>query len=73
MGVIFRKYQIENNLRDKLFLVNLIHDEAIAEVADGYEEQGRQIIENSMVKGAMAFCKKVKMKAEAVVVQYWHH
>lgn len=68
-----RKKQIANGWRDKIYLTNLVHDEVIAEAIEGMEEQGRALIEDCMVRGAMFFCKKVKMKADAVKVEYWHH
>lgn len=72
-GIMFRKYQIENNLQDKLFITNLIHDEFLAEVSLNFQEEGREIIEKCMIDGAQYFCKKVKMDAQAVLVNYWHH
>jgi DNA polymerase I-like protein with 3'-5' exonuclease and polymerase domains len=72
-GVLFRKYQIEHNLRDKIWLINLIHDESLAEVKEEYGEQGRQLIETLMKVGAQMYCSKVKMDAEGVLTTYWNH
>jgi DNA polymerase I-like protein with 3'-5' exonuclease and polymerase domains len=72
-GVLFRKYQIEHNLRDKIYLTNLIHDESMAEVKEEYGEQGRQLIETLMKVGAQMYCSKVKMDAEGVLTTYWNH
>jgi DNA polymerase I-like protein with 3'-5' exonuclease and polymerase domains len=72
-GVLFRKYQIEHNLRDKIYLTNLIHDESMAEVREEYGEQGRQLIETLMKVGAQMYCSKVKMDAEGVLTTYWNH
>jgi DNA polymerase I-like protein with 3'-5' exonuclease and polymerase domains len=72
-AVMFRRYQIENNLRDVIYLVSLIHDEVLAEVKEQYAEQGRKLIELVMVEGANKFCKRVKMGAESHAVEFWHH
>jgi DNA polymerase I-like protein with 3'-5' exonuclease and polymerase domains len=72
-GILFRQYQLENNLQDKIYLTNLVHDEVCGEAQEGYEEQGRSLLEEFMEQGAMTFCTKVKMKAEAVLNDYWYH
>ncbi len=72
-GILFRERQIENNLQDKIWLTSLIHDESLAEVADGFEEEGVKFLESAMVDGAQTFCKQVKMKAEAAAVKFWWH
>lgn len=72
-GVLFRKYQIENNLRDTIYLTNLIHDESMAEVTEEYAEKGRHLVETLMKKGAQIYCSKVKIDAEGVLTTYWNH
>ena len=71
-AVMFRRYQIENNLRDIVWLINLIHDECLAEVVDNdrYKEMGRKLIEDLMVAGASVYCKSVKMGAEAGITPF---
>ena len=70
-AVLFRKYCIENNLQDKLFLVNLIHDECSAEVNENFAEKGLQILKSKMIEGAQFFCEKVKMDAEGNINTNW--
>lgn len=72
-GVLFRKHVLENNLQDKIFITLFVHDEALGEAITGYEEQGRTLIEKCMEDGAMTFCSKVKMKAEAITNTFWNH
>ncbi len=71
--ILFRRQQIEQGLRDKVWLTNLIHDEALAEVVDGYEQQGKELLEQCMIQGANEYCKRVKMVAEGVICQWWYH
>lgn len=72
-GILFRKYQLEHNLQDKIYLTNLVHDESLSEAREDFAEQGNKLIEQFMEQGAMTFCQKVKMKAEGNVVSYWYH
>jgi DNA polymerase-1 len=72
-GILFREFQLKNNLQDKIKITNLIHDECLAECQEDFVEEGRQIIENCMKQGAQYYCSKVKMEAEAVITDFWHH
>ena len=70
-AILFRQYCIDNNLTDKLFAVNLIHDEVSAEVNTDFAEEGLQILKSKMIEGANFFCKKVKMDAEGNINTHW--
>lgn len=72
-GIMFREKQIEEDLEDKIGLTSLIHDECIAETSPDFREEGRKIIEECMENGAQFFCEKVKMKAGAVLTNFWWH
>lgn len=72
-GILFRERQIEQGLQNKIWLTSLIHDESLAEVAPGFEDEGVAFLESAMVDGAQSFCKQVKMKAEAASTTYWWH
>jgi DNA polymerase-1 len=72
-GVLFRRYQIENNLRDKLYLTSLVHDECLSEVVKEMAEEGLKVLEEKMIEGANLFCKKVKMGATGNICEYWSH
>lgn len=72
-GIMFREKQIEEDLEDKIGLTSLIHDECIAETSPDFREEGRKIVEECMENGAQFFCEKVKMKAGAVIVDFWYH
>ena len=70
-AVLFRQYCIDKNIYNKLFLVNLIHDECSAEVSEDFSEEGLQILKEKMIEGANFFCKKVKMDAEGNINTHW--
>lgn len=72
-GILFRQYQLENKLEDKIYLTNLVHDETLSEVVESFAEKGNKLVEGFMEKGASTFCSKVKMKAEGCLVDYWYH
>jgi len=72
-GVLFRRYQLENNLRDTVYLTSLVHDECLAESKKEFAEQGLKLLEEKMIEGANLFCKKVKMGASGNVCVYWSH
>ena len=72
-GILFREYQLKHNLQDKIKITNLIHDECLAECQEDFVIEGKKIIENCMKEGAQYYCSKVKMEAEAVIVDFWHH
>jgi len=72
-GVLFRRYQLENNLRDTVYLTSLVHDECLAETKEEFAEQGLKLLEEKMIEGANLFCKNVKMGASGNVCIYWSH
>lgn len=72
-AILFRKYQIDNNLRNTVYLTNLIHDEITAECTKEYGEKGRELIQKVMVEGGNVYVTKLKMKADAVIVDWWYH
>ena len=72
-GILFRKYQIENNLRDKVFITNIVHDELLAEATTDFAEEGNKILLKSMIDGANKYCKKVKMGASGGPCFWWGH
>ena len=72
-GVYFRKYQIENNLQDKVYLTNLIHDEAMAEAVNGFENEATELLLKCMEKGGGRFTKSVKMTAAGGETKWWGH
>ena len=72
-GIIFRDIQLNKNLKGKIWITNMIHDEVIVECKKEYAEEARELLEKCMVLGAKIFCKKVTMAAEAVITDFWRH
>lgn len=72
-GILFREYQLENNLQNKIWLVSLIHDEALVETIPELAQEAKKLLETSMINGAQTYCEKVKMDAIGFEVDYWHH
>lgn len=70
-AVLFREHCIENNIYDKVYLVNLIHDECSAESHKDFAEDGLKLLKNKMIEGANFFCKDVKMDAEGSINTHW--
>lgn len=71
--IIFRNYILKNNLRNKVWMTNVVHDETLVECIEEFAEEAKNIVEKSMVDGASIFCKKVKMEATGVITDFWHH
>jgi DNA polymerase I-like protein with 3'-5' exonuclease and polymerase domains len=72
-AIRFRRQCIEENTADKMYITSLIHDEMIAEALEGYTDQCQKQVQKSMEEGGNRFCKSIKMTAEAVIVDWWHH
>ena len=72
-GILFRRYQIEHNLREKVWLTNLVHDETLAESIIEFTEEAVKIVTEAMIQGGNDYCKKVKMGAAGGECSYWGH
>jgi len=62
--------------RDLLFsvkIVNIIHDEIMLECPIKKADNIAKLLENSMKKAGDIFCKRVPLKAESVITNYWTH
>lgn len=72
-GVLFRRWILENNYQDSIFLTNIIHDELNVECKKEFAKIVKENVENCMLKSADIWCKVVPMKAQAVIGSYWGH
>lgn len=72
-AVLFREYCIANNLRDKLYISNTIHDELLVESIEEYTKEAVKIVVDVMEEGANHYCNKVRMKASGGECSYWGH
>lgn len=72
-GVLFRKWIIENDLEDVVFITNIIHDEINIESYKKYSERAAKALEDCMEEAGKAWCTTVPLKAGAVITNYWTH
>lgn len=72
LAMVFAREEIKKQgLRDVMKLVNMVHDELIAEVKDEFVEQGARLLEDCMVRAANVFVKSIQIKARPSITQYW--
>jgi DNA polymerase-1 len=71
--ILFRKWILENNLQDVVFITNLVHDEINVEVREDYAELAAENLEKCMKKAADKWCTIVPLYADAVITNYWTH
>ncbi len=71
-NIQFFKYIVENNLFGVVLLVNLIHDEIVAEYPEHLEHISK-VLEDCMENAASKYCKKLPIPAKAAVGKYWIH
>lgn len=58
---------------DEVFVVNLIHDEIVAECPIEMAELVGKLLTHCMVKAGKLFCKTIPMVAHPVITQHWVH
>lgn len=72
LAAIYFDQELEKqNLLDKAWLVNLVHDECVVESKEEYSKQVAEIIQSCMVKAGGVFCKKIPMIVEPELSLYW--
>tara|TARA_R100001463_G_scaffold23551_3_gene56424 strand:- start:1929 stop:3920 length:1992 start_codon:yes stop_codon:yes gene_type:complete len=60
-------------LLDKVKTVATVHDEIILESTTAYEKYAAEMLQRNMEKAGSVWCKRVPLKAEACIEQYWTH
>jgi DNA polymerase-1 len=53
------------------FIVNLVHDEIVAECEDSRAKEISEILVDCMVKAGEKFCKTVPMKVDPIITKTW--
>jgi DNA polymerase-1 len=71
--ILFRKWILDNNLQDVVFITNLVHDEINIEVQSEYAEKASIALELCMKEAADKWCKTIKLTADAIITTYWNH
>ena len=72
-AVLFRKHQITTGNANNYYLINLVHDEILAEANTGYEQEASEIVKTCMEEAGAIMCQRVKMGAVPVISKVWEH
>jgi len=72
-GVLFRRWILDNNYQNEVFITNIIHDESNVECLKKHSKTVAINLEKCMLQSAEMWCKEVPMKASAVITNYWGH
>jgi len=72
-AIYYRRWIINNNLEDSVFITNLIHDELNVECKEEYTDIASKALEKAMTDSGDKWCKIVPLKATAVVSEFWGH
>lgn len=72
-AILFRRWIIDNNLEQDVFITNLVHDEINLEVRESYADLAAENLEKCMAKAGSKWCTTIPLEADAVVTTYWTH
>lgn len=71
--ILFNDYIFENNLQDRVWIVNQIHDELITECEESIAEEVAEKKKEIMIQAGKIFCKDIPMKVEPEIGYLWKH
>lgn len=69
----YRQWLIKNDLFDKVFITNIVHDEINVEAPKELAAQAAEGLEQCMYDAGKIWCKTVELKAVAAIGDYWAH
>lgn len=69
----YRQWLIKNDLFDKVFITNVVHDEINVEAPKELAEIAAKGLEDCMSAAGKPWCQTVKLKAVAAIGTYWAH
>lgn len=72
-GIRFRRWIIDNNLRDKVEINALIHDEWVIVCDSTVSKIVKNNLKRCMEESGKVFCKDVTMTAKVAVNDHWTH
>lgn len=64
-------YEEFKSIKGNPLLINTIHDEIVAEVDEEYAGVVADVMVKCMVKAGEVFCKKIPMKVDPVISDFW--
>lgn len=70
---LFRRYVRDNDLWDKVMIVNIVHDEIVIECDKNLAPEVADKIKWCMEEAGRLFCKHVPMIATPVITNHWKH
>lgn len=72
-AVLLHEFILDNNLQDLAYIVLLVHDEIVVETHNSISELIKEKLQFFMEKSGDLWCKRIKLKAEAVLHKTWQH
>ncbi len=72
-AIYLKRELIKKQLYEKVWIVNLVHDEIVVETSEKYSKEVSALITLCMEKAGKVFCKTIPMIAETVKSKYWTH
>ena len=72
-AIYFKKWILDQNLQNDVFITNLVHDEINVESLEQYSSFVANGLEESMKKAGEVWCKTIPLNAEAAIGTYWTH
>lgn len=69
--LFWRNYVVKNNLINVVKIVNLVHDEIIAECPEELAEETAKELQKAMEDSGKKFCKRVPLKADPCIDLKW--
>ncbi len=72
-AIYYRRWILNNNLENSIFITNLIHDEINVECKNEYTDIASKALEVSMTDSGDKWCKTVPLQATAVIGTHWAH
>lgn len=72
-SILFRRWILDNQLEDKVFITNIVHDEINVESIEKHAQLAADNLERCMAEAANVWCKIIPLKATAIITNYWNH
>jgi len=73
MVLIYEWLINDNQFRDSIKTVLTVHDEIILEAKEGYQEIAQEKLSFYMEEAGKLWCKRIPIKADAVISRIWEH
>ena len=71
--VLLYDWLLANKLQEEIKIVLLVHDEINLEVTESYKDLAAEKLSFFMEEAGKVWCKRVPLKADSVISDYWTH